>query len=66
MQIDTSLKIDNCPFCGAVAKKLKHFDLYRFNHAEHCWFSGKDYRERLSLIEAEEIPAWNTRSTKSC
>jgi hypothetical protein len=50
-----------CPFCGAAAGKLKHNDLYRIQHSKTCWFSGKDFSQRASLIEPDEVDQWNNR-----
>lgn len=52
-----------CPFCGATADKLKHSDLYRIQHYKTCWFSGKDFSQRASLIEPDEVEQWNRRAT---
>ena len=55
-----------CPFCGEVATKLKHNDLYRIHHLAACWFSGKDFSHRASLLEPDEVEEWNRRDVNSC
>lgn len=50
-----------CKFCGESASKLVHSELYRINHADWCWFSGKDFKQRASLLEPDEADQWNTR-----
>jgi hypothetical protein len=50
-----------CPFCGESAVKLKHNDIYRIRHLDTCWFSGKDFSQRASLIEPDEVDEWNNR-----
>ena len=53
-----------CPFCGVEAKKMLHLeDMWKFLHADSCYFHQTDRFNRPHVVDAETVDVWNSRVT---